>query len=428
MRMRKLGKGQSVVFCVPPEIQNKIRARNVVSGQIGVSDILNWVILETYTDMRRSMPLWAAQGRRFEHQIRLWDEAYADGETYMSKDQAERFLEDEAQSLEDRYRPRSGTEDNSVKQTSLTANLNLIMTRCLDFGGLNFNSATLHEEQERELSPEIEQERQIQRAPPIDPAAHLIHRDLVTFVSTGTLIRGSSAYKLAFETLHDTSAAAHLDVSQFGDGLLVTTDFANTVQAVGASDTSDLNQRSAQWVLTSTTDNSSSNDIVKHMIIISPHEAQELLPVIERSTSVALHVYAARPHLGFRALDDLNLYTVPVGLKKRSLPRHLVIQLNLFAGQLHLSSFREYIEVCEYLGLAWDKTEEGFVVAPDGFILHGRNKQEASRSPFTNSPVQFLKVLMTKIRRNDKSIDKTHMGTILDGRLLRRSDFEDSRG
>jgi hypothetical protein len=273
MRMRKLGKGQSVVFCVPPEIQSKILARNVDSGDIGISHILNWAVSETCTDMRRSMPLWAAQGQRFENQNSLWNEARASGEMHMSKDQAELFLEDDAQSLEDRYRPRSAADDTSVEQISLAPNLNLIMERCREFGDLNFNSATLYEEQERELSPEIKQERQVQRPPPVNPAAHHVHRDLMTFVSTGTLISGSPAYKPAFETLHDTSAAAHLDVLQFGDGLLVTADFANTVQAVSTSDISDVNQRSAQWILTSTMDNSSSNNIVKHMMIISPHEA-----------------------------------------------------------------------------------------------------------------------------------------------------------
>jgi hypothetical protein len=421
--MRKLGKGQSVVFCVPPEIQTKILARTAESREIDVSDILSWAISETCTDMRRSMPLWQAQGQRFEHQNSLWNEARTSGEKQMTQSRANQFLEDEAQSLEDRYRPRLGVDETPIQLTSLKPNLKLIEERCREFGSLHFSSATLHEEQERELSPEIEQERQVQRPPPIRPAAHHVHRDMMKFVSTGTLVSGSPAYKPAFETLRGTSAAVYLDVSQFGDELLVTADFAMTVQAVSASDIFDLYQRAPQWILTSTMSDSADSNIVKHMMIISPHEAQELLPSIERSTYVALHVYAALPSLGFRPLDDLELYTVPVGLEKRSLPRRLVIQLNLFAGQLYFSSFEEYVEVCEYLGLAWEKTGADCMVASDGFIIRDRTIQETSRSPFTDSPVQFLKVLMTKIRRNNEGIDKTHIGMILDGQLLRRSDF-----
>jgi hypothetical protein len=99
------------------------------------------------------------------------------------------------------------------------------------------------------------------------------------------------------------------------------------------------------------------------------------------------------------------------------------VQLNLFAGQLYLSSFIEYVEVCTFLDLAWEKAEEGCVVAADGFIMWDGSDWGASRPRFGDSPVKFLKLLVTKIRRNCKAIDKTHMATIFDGRLLRPFDF-----
>jgi len=43
------------------------------------------------------------------------------------------------------------------------------------------------------------------------------------------------------------------------------------------------------------------------------------------------------------------------------------VQLNLFVEQLYLSSFMECVEVCTFLGLAWEKAEEGCV--DDGFIM-----------------------------------------------------------
>ena len=422
MRMRKLGKGQSVLFCVPPEIQTRILAQKSEAGGINVLDVLNWAITETWTDMRRSMTLWAVQGQRFEHQRGLWDDVRKAGKPQMSRVDAERFLEDEAQSLEQRYRPRPDTV-TCIDETSQNKTLKLIKERCHDFDGLEFGSSKLQEEQERELSPENEQERQVQKPAPAQPVAHCVHDDLRAFVSTGILIDGSDAYKPAFETLRSTSAANHLDVSQFGDSLLVTTDFANTVQASGPSYVSDVNQRPVQWILTSTPGKSSSDSMIEHMMIISPYEAQELLPKIQESDSVALHLYAPRPNLGFRALDDLSLYTIPAKLSKRPIPSDLILQLNLFAGQLYLSSFKEYVDLCKFLGLAWSKTEQGYVVAPDGFIMPGHSRMKDCTSTFKDSPVQFLKVLMTKIRRNCEGIDKTHLGAILDGRLLLPSDF-----
>jgi hypothetical protein len=426
MRMRKLGKGQSVVFCVPEEIKTKILTLTFKTGNasIDVSDVLSWAISETCIDMRQSMPLWAAQGERFERQNALWAEACINGKLLMFKCQAEMFLEDEAQKLEDRYRPRSCTDVTTFGQASQNNNLHLIMERCLEFDSLNFNSARLQEEQERELSPEVERERQVQKPAPARPAAHRIHPDLIAFISTGTLRNGSRAYKHAFETLRNTSAAAHLDVSQFPHGLLVTADFASTVHIFGTSYISDAYQRPVQWIITSTGGSApSSKNTVKHMMVISPYEAQELMTEIRQSSAVTLHLYSPRPNLGFRALDRLDLYTVPARPVTPTLPRRLILQLNLFAGQLYLGSFAEYVEVCRLLGLAFEKTEEGCVVAADGFILGGGSDWGASKSGFRSSPVPFLKVLTTKIRRNCEAIDKTHLGAILDGRLLLPSDF-----
>ena len=47
-----------------------------------------------------------------------------------------------------------------------------IASCCKQFNNVNFNSAGLQEEQERELSPEIEAERQIQMPPPATPEKH----------------------------------------------------------------------------------------------------------------------------------------------------------------------------------------------------------------------------------------------------------------
>lgn len=418
--MRKLGNGQSVVFCVSQEVQTKIRALEPKTSKsdINVSDILNWTISETFIDTRRSMPLWAAQGQRFKHQNTIWAEARSDDGQGISKEQAEEFLEDEARTLDQRYRPSLQAE------TVLSGPPDLIGQRCSEFGNLHLAAANLQEEQERELAPEIEQERQVQRPPACKPATHYLHSDIKLFATTGALIKGSIAYRPAFETLRHTSAGAHLDVSQFGSELLATADFAHTVKKSGKSSILDAFQRSVQWVITSR----GGDGAVKHMMIISPYEAQELMPSMQQATATALHIYGPRPSLAFRALDRLDLYTVTACTSSPAAAPslRLALQLNLFAGQLYLDSFAEYVELCEYLGLAWEPTE---ATETDGFLLHDNKSTGDGGSQgrpfcgFRASPVKFLKVFMTKIRRNCEGIDKTHMGAILDGRVLRTDDF-----
>lgn len=92
MRLRKLGKGQSVCFVIPGEIQTKIYERNgkPIGTPIETYEVLAWAIGETWADLKRSLALWAVQGRRFESQKGLLNGLST------TKEQAKVFLEDEA--------------------------------------------------------------------------------------------------------------------------------------------------------------------------------------------------------------------------------------------------------------------------------------------------------------------------------------------
>ncbi|KAL2821232.1 hypothetical protein BJX63DRAFT_427905 [Aspergillus granulosus] len=423
MRMRKLGKGQSVVFCAPSEIQDKILSVTGKTNEahIQVSDVLRWAVSETWLDLRRSIPLWAIQGERFAYQRTIWYDASPNGEITMSVAKAQRFLEPESQSLESRYRPRRESGLSLYSRLGQDDFIDLILARCREFDNLDFTSTQLQEEQERQLAPEIEQERQIQRPPPVKPRAHHLHVDLVSYISTGILKTSSSAYGPAFQSLRDTSAAVFLDVAQFPCELLVTTDFAQTVKVPGnAQFISDAYQRPAQWVLTSTQGSSASKLTVKEMLIISPFEANELYEQILSSNTVQMHLYAPRQSQGYPSLDTFPLYNIPASHLGIEVPAPLRIQLNLFSGQLYMSSYTEYQEVCDFLGVASGKTVQGQTVALDGFILASNNKLTTN---FSQSPLRFLKVLMSSIRKECQKIDKTHMGKLLDGRLLTPRDF-----
>jgi hypothetical protein len=71
--MRQLGKGQSVAFFAPGEVDRRIRGlipRGQGSGDgIRVIDILRWAMHETCWDILHHLPHWAQQGvdhhRRF---------------------------------------------------------------------------------------------------------------------------------------------------------------------------------------------------------------------------------------------------------------------------------------------------------------------------------------------------------------------------
>jgi len=411
------------VFCVPAEIHAKILlcTSKATSSRIEICDILHWTIAsETWTDMRRSMPLWAAQGVRFDRQDRLWRQAQNQGRTILSPQQAAAFLEDEAQSMEDRYRPSTDLT------TSLFAwaegDVKRIEQRCQEFESLSFNSTTLQEEQERELSPEIESERQVQRPVSAQARSHQVHPDLVYFVATGVLRSGSQAWQPAFATLSDTTAGSMIDLAQMSEGgkhdLLVTMDFARTVKSSGPSSNADSYQRPVQRILTAVCDGA-----VTSMLVVSPFEADKLYPRIQASKKVALHLYNPRCNSGFRSLDRLDFFTIPHQTPATLHPR-LIAQLNLFSGQLYINHHEDFECLCAYLGIATETAPEGWEVAADGFIIRDdQGRVGGAASKLTKSPVKFLQTLMA-MRRDGEGFSKTHMGALLEGRLLQAGDFE----
>jgi len=461
MRLRKLGKGQSVVFYVTEEIQSKIRAimpMNTTSS-INVADVLDWSIHETSRDLRASIPLWATQGIRYERQACVWQQAGHEGTYELSVNQATRFLEDEAASLHKRYHPRhldandlSGSLSSMKLEETDSPGQSEILARCARFGCFDIGLVpSLREEQERELSPEIEQERQVERPPPATPLKHEIHPDVRAFIHSGVVSKSSTGFIPAFQILRDTTLSTLFDMDKFPVALLVTRDFSRTVrlpQQSGQKPTLDAFQRPVQWVLTSTND----EGIIKNLVIISPFEAQAFMPILRTNTSsskTSLRLYAPRSNLAFWPLDHLGLYSIPTVLHQRpryNLPNSFKVQLNLFAGQLYINCFRDYTMVCDYLCLAWRSIHtsssvntSSLEIQADGFIVpaseearigegdggdQGSGNRLSPRRLFLRSPTQVLRLLLIRIRHDCESIDTTHLGRLLKGEQLCESDFE----
>lgn len=144
--------------------------------------------------------------------------------------------------------------------------------------------------------------------------------------------------------------------------------------------------------------------------LISPYEAQMLLPAIQKSTSVALCLYAPRPNQGYHTLDPLDLYTVPEQ-PDVCVPPQFAIGLNVFAGQLYFGSELEAIRVCHYLGIN--------LYANDADAIRRKAAMLCSLHGFTRNPTKFLQVFFSQVRRGCSGIEKTHMGCILDSRSPR---------
>lgn len=140
---------------------------------------------------------------------------------------------------------------------------------------------------------------------------HQLHPDLMKLARTGVIII-SPAFEPAFQALKSTSAAEHCDLTQCPKHLLVTKDFMRTVKASAGSSkpsfVSDSYQRPVYWIL-SVTDQAHPN-VVKHLIILSPYEANQLHSMIIKHKKVTLHLFSPRFNESFAPLGNLKLFSV----------------------------------------------------------------------------------------------------------------------
>jgi hypothetical protein len=273
---------------------------------------------------------------------------------------------------------------------------------------------------QRELAPEQEEEREVERPNQLEAAIHVLHDHLDYLVKNGRIKQNSKQFIPAFQALDSTSAAKLGELSEFPTDLLVTADFARTIKKPAGMEKepllSDSFQRMVQWVLSVPC--VKKPDTIQHLVILSPHEANKLMPIIRKSKKVTLHLFSPRVNSSYAPLDALDLYQVGCNFTPAAVPRSLTTQLNLFAGSLYLSSFQEYIELCDFLGLSHTDVAQGQQVATDGFVT-----PPAGKWALKQSPVPLLCTLLMRIRKEGEGLEKTHLGKILSGVRLEEADF-----
>ncbi|KAF8123209.1 hypothetical protein EV363DRAFT_1455686 [Boletus edulis] len=126
--------------------------------------------------------------------------------------------------------------------------------------------------------------------------------------------------------------------------------------------------------------------------------------------------------------DKLDLYSIPAVSSNWTPPQALMSQLGVFAGQLFLNDHASYIRLCRFFCVYTPdlQDEEEMVVECDGFITPEHRRGSLSgqvQRTFQHTPLPFVKVLLG-LRRKGMSFGETHVGKILDGRLLTERDFE----
>ena len=413
--MRKLGHGHSVMFFAPLEVDQSIRAvaaKEDPNIPVTTTDILRWAIHETWTDTQQWAPYWVQQGISHESRYDAWTRFCRNELT--GEQLAGAWLQPELKSLADLYAPSKPRNNSS--HLSFLDDHREIQQHCIQLGVLKLPEAQMEEEQEREVSREIEREREGERRPTnANRAEHSIHPDLKNFVHTGHISQFSSAFVPAFMAV-EQSFTARSDSRVYSPFILATVDFHTTVEPASCQGRMDQYLRPVQWVL------SGKMDRDRVLVLLSPFEADHLMPDIRVSKYVHLHVYTPCTSERMKSTNDLRLYSIPPVPDDWTPPWDLIDQLNVFAGQLYLRDYESYLRLRRFLGIQMNDLPNSVRTAVRRNLVTADALQEIGNA-VRDSPLPLVMMLLA-IRRRGLPFAETHMGRILQGHQLTEEDFK----
>ncbi|KAG8775277.1 hypothetical protein FRC12_001580, partial [Ceratobasidium sp. 428] len=244
MRMRKLGHGQSVMFCAPTEIDNQIRkaAHLTSDGRIETLDVLRWAMLETCKDLEHHISHWAQQGVEYNRRAHAQREFERTKSIDMLKNG---WTTPESRTLQEMYDVLSSTGVSSESFTQTAFGIDSLKQRLESLGVRRLEDPSMDEEQEREVSHEVERERQIERPPKSKPAKHTISGEVRRFVKTGCIPQNpvdivSLFYPSCFSNRGQSGA--------WSKKLVASLDFCTTLNATSNTQLSEY-MRPVNWIL-----------------------------------------------------------------------------------------------------------------------------------------------------------------------------------
>lgn len=420
MRMRRLGYsgGQSVMFYAPPEVDRRIRTSQGIeqTQDVRVIDALSWVMGETCAHIEHHIPHWIEQGVDYNRRSAA-NQAFASVTGADVERLRESWLQPAARSLEDMYGVASGSQ-SLIRAASAFPT---IQQRLEFLGVTQVRDARMEEEQEREVDHEVELELQLERPPRVPAAKHRLDDDVRHFVHSGVVRNNSRSILPLMSPLSSGGHRLH-PPNPWSKSLFSTRDFMTTT--AGAREMTMLTEylRPVNWILSTT------QQATRMFVVISPFEANELLPDIRTSRYVRLHMYAPRTIQSMKSLDNLGFYCVPPlpadGVLPISPSLDIRCQINLWAGQLYLDKYETYLRLCLLLGLSSSDAADALPMESDRFVKReNRTGEMAELCLLEKSPLPLLKQLFV-LRRKGMNHAPTHMGKIMHARILTNEDFQ----
>ena len=408
MRLRKLGHGQSLAFVAPPEVHQSIleSVGEDLNRELSGLDVIAWSLEQSCLNIERCQPLRVMQGLGF-HQRQVVAQQFHEkypgvkevGSVDVKPDEVAAFKEKEGQSLSDLYAPQAfkGLVRRGIIESSQENPNPMVQSLLKIWTELNQDmpeGATIHEEHEREVAHEVNQETQVERPPVAKPLRACVDKKLRRYIQGGDP-QEFRKFAPACNGVAATSSAAPLvaHTKSVWSHLRVTKGFTDTVERP-ISGSYDNYLRPANWVLARKYESGATG-----LLLLSQYEVNEFMHEIRRDSSeLTLLMYEPRVMKSMSAVDSSTRghpsSSTEGWLNVDPQPR---LELHLFAGQLYLDTYDQYRQLCEMLGTAAGST--------------------------ASMPLSFVKEWIG-IRRKGQNYLQSHIGQVVGGRVLKEEEFE----
>lgn len=417
MRMRKLSRSQSCVTIAPPEVDHDIR-KLLAKGpdeELDIADVIKWTIRQSCDSLQGQLSLHTMRGLEFLKRSKAFERQVSNqGFIHNRTLYLQNVRTKEENSVESLYPvgvnslvkpPTFSKHERNDKEVIR------MLKEAEQIDKIAHVENSKHEEQERELLHEVEEEKEVQLPKSMNPKYPAINKHLYD-----VLLHDRDVQTLpqeivpAFELMGATSLFRENLRLKWPKDLVATRDFLDTVKSATSVDLDDF-LRPVHWLL--------KLKRVHQLILLCPHEVHAYMPFLRRSANATLITYSARITRETASFDNLDVYTVPTRKDPVNVDPNILTCLRVFAGQLYFNNFDEYKRFCVMLGLKYN----GNVCPRDE---EGTPQEDMLRLSYkTANKPNFVPMLKKWIDMRRKGVEwgHTHVGRVLNGEKLYARDF-----
>ncbi|XP_055297736.1 uncharacterized protein LOC129566134 [Sitodiplosis mosellana] len=459
MRMRQLGTSHSICFWASCEADIRIRKRCNLSAEDPVTNenVIEFISSNSKQLETANMVHWTAAALNYTKKLighKLFDDDTTDDDSSMEQLYA-KCVDDEFVNLIDMYgdkeealltqiawskfdnitsehRSRANKEIKSFirkMQDNVDEKLNELAPDVKKF------SNALDEEQEKELEQEIEEQRQIERPPPVKAATPIFDESLKKLILNGA----TEEYMKTQRSL--ISIAASLGHTQmfkhyrrdnkeaWAKHIFVTKDFKTVIDSLSQS--CDEFLRPVWWV--ARIEHAKNTDI---LVLLSSYECNRLFSTFQKSRKSTLFMYRPRINkMHSNLLDDINLMVTGKD-ETELIDIEDEVQIGVYAGMMYFESGDEQNAYCDFMGLIprprtkeLERAFESGIIQTKGYVpIEKRQYSEAIASrvgqcKFQDNPVDLAVKLVEA--HHQTLLKESHVAAILERSTKLIADIND---